>query len=180
MPGSPPAGKCGGAAKLCAQGLLSRRLHSTVLLNVDGKQYVVDVAARSIRDAAATTVSQAQSPGKSPAADLFAQNCAKCHGADGKDTRSAGTPDFTSPSVQSGLSDQQIQETIRRGKLGRMPAWADKLSDAQIAQLASYIRSLSSATRPGSSSNAPREAAAPGIYHPGNDMLVSLPTGRAV
>src|SRR5205085_1617067 len=49
--------------------------HSTVLLNVDGKQYVVDVAARSIRDAATiasqTTASQAPSQARSPAADLF-------------------------------------------------------------------------------------------------------------
>jgi mono/diheme cytochrome c family protein len=157
--------------------------HSTVLLNVDGKQYVVDVAARSIRDAltiaSQTTASQAPSQARSPAADLFRENCAGCHGPDGKGTRSERTPDFTSRSIQSGFSDQQIVETIRRGKPGRMPAWSGKLSDAQITELATYIRSFA-AGPPGSSSTSQQEAAAPGIYHPGDDVLVSLPTGRAV
>ena len=151
--------------------------HSTVLLNVGGKQYVVDVAARSIRESEATAP-QAPSQAASPAADLFRQNCAECHGPDGKGTRRTGTPDFTSPSVQSGFSDTQIIDTIRRGKPARMPAWSGKLSDAQIAELASYVRSFSAT--PGSSSTTQQEAAAPGIYHPGDDVLVSLPTGKAV
>lgn len=157
--------------------------HSTLLLDVAGKQYVVDVAAGSIRDAGTTasqtSASRAPSPGPSPAASLFQQNCASCHGTDGKGTRSAGTPDFTSHSIQNGLSDQQIVSTIRNGKPGRMPAWSGKLSDAQITELAAYIRLFANAA-PGSSSTAQQEAAASGVYQPGDDLLVSLPTGRAV
>ena len=151
---------------------------STVLLNVDGKQYVVDVASRSVRDAE-VPASQAASPSPPPAANLFQENCAKCHGPDGKGTRNAGTPDFTSRSIQSGLSDRQVTDTIRHGKPGRMPAWADKLTEEQITGLAAYIRSFASAT-PGSTSPSRQEAAAPGVYHPGDDVLVSLPTGRAL
>src|SRR6202162_4678648 len=94
--------------------------HSTLLLDVAGKQYVVDVAAGSVRDAGTavsqTSASPAPPPGTSPAAGLFQQNCASCHGTDGKGTRSAGTPDFTNRSIQSGFSDQQILNTIRNGK----------------------------------------------------------------
>jgi len=151
--------------------------HSTLLLDVAGKQYVVNVAAGSIREAA-TGGAQASTPTPSPAAGLFQQNCASCHGTDGKGTRQAGTPDFTNRSIQSGLSDQQILNTIRNGKPGRMPAWAGKLSDAQITELATYIRSFTT-TAPGSSSTAQQEAAAPGVYQPGDDLLVSLPTGKA-
>jgi mono/diheme cytochrome c family protein len=137
----------------------------------------VDVAARSIRDASNT--SQAPSPAPpSPAADLFAQNCSTCHGTDGKGTRTAAPPDLTSRSVQTGLSDQQILDTIRNGKPGRMPAWSGKLSDAQISELAAYVRTLPAATP--SSSSAQQEAAAPGVYQPGDDVLVSLPTGKTV
>jgi mono/diheme cytochrome c family protein len=151
--------------------------HSTLLLDVAGKQYVVDVAAGSVHEAA-TSGTQAPSPAPSPSAGLFQQNCASCHGTDGKGTHSAGTPDLTSRSIQSGLSDQQIVDTIRNGKPGRMPAWAGKLSDAQITGLATYIRSFTTSA-PGSSSNAQQEAAAPGVYQPGDDLLVSLPTGKA-
>ena len=153
--------------------------HSTLLLDVAGKQYVVDVAAGSVRDAGTAVSQTSASPVLSPAAGLFQQNCASCHGTDGKGTRSAGTPDFTSRSIQSGLSDQQVVDTIRNGKPGRMPAWSGKLSDAQIMELAAYIRSFAT-TAPGSSSTAPQEAAAPGVYQPGDDVLVSLPTGREV
>ena len=157
--------------------------HSTLLLDVAGKQYLVDVAAGSVREAATLAGAQAsatQAPKhhRHRPRGLFQQNCAGCHGTDGKGTRSAGTPDFTNRSIQSGFSDQQIIETIRNGKSGRMPAWAGKLSDAQITELATYIRSFTTAA-PGSSSNAQQEAAAPGVYQPGDDVLVSLPTGKA-
>ena len=149
---------------------------STLLLDVAGKQYVVDVAALSIRGAESTP---APSQPASPAAGIFQQNCARCHGSDGRGTRSQATPDFTSHSIQAGFSDQQILDTIRHGKPGRMPSWSGKLSEAQIAELAAYIRSFP-ATSAGSSSNTQQEAAAPGVYHPGDDVLVSLPTGKTV
>ena len=156
--------------------------HSTLLLDVAGKQYLVDVAAGSVREAGTpasqTSSTQAPKPASSAAAGLFQQNCAGCHGTDGKGTRSAGTPDFTNRSIQSGLSDQQIIDTIRNGKPGRMPAWAGKLSDAQISELATYIRSLPTAA-PSSSTTKQETATAPGVYQPGDDVLVSLPTGKA-
>ncbi len=149
--------------------------HSTVLLQVNGKQYLVDVAAQSIRESGSST--SAQGP-TSAAADLFRVNCAKCHGPDGRGIQAKGSPDFTSRSVQAGFSDQQILDTIRNGKAGRMPAWSGKLSDAQITELASYIRTFASGT--GSSSSAHPEVAHSGVYKPGDDLLVNLPTGRAL
>ena len=152
---------------------------STLLLDLDGKKYVVDVATHTIRDAG-SPASQPASSTPSAAASLFAANCAGCHGSDGKGTRSLGTPDFTSRSVQSGFSDQQILDTIRNGKDGRMPAWSGKLSDGQITELFAYIRSFSGTSPSSGSSSTARREAAPGIYHPGDDVLVSLPTGKEV
>jgi mono/diheme cytochrome c family protein len=141
--------------------------HSSVLLKVDGKEYIVDVSAHSVRESGSSS-----SAAPSPAANLFQQNCSGCHGPDGKGLRTAGTPDFTSTSVQSGLSDRQIIDTIRHGK-GKMPAWSGKLSEAEISDLASYVRSFSTATP-----SSHQEIAKSGIYQPGDDVLVNLPTGR--
>jgi mono/diheme cytochrome c family protein len=158
--------------------------HSTVLLNVNGKQYIVDVTAQSVREKGASSAVAQSSSGQPPdgqssaAAALFREHCAGCHGADGKGNRAKGTPDFTSQSVQSGFSDSQIAETIRKGKAGRMPAWSDKLSDAQIASLAAYIRTFSEGSARKSRYQTPDEAYRSGVYQPGDDVLVSLPTGR--
>ncbi len=144
--------------------------HNTILLSVNGKQYVVDVASHSVREAGAPDP-------PSSAADLFRQNCASCHGPDGKGLREHGTPDFTSRSVQASLSDRQIADTIRNGK-DSMPAWSGKLSDAQISELAAYIRTFAGGGS--SSGQAAQQATASGIYRAGDDVLVSLPTGRPV
>jgi len=75
--------------------------------------------------------------------ELFNQKCSMCHGADGKGYSALKTPDFTDPKVQAGLSDEEIVETIKNGKKGTaMPAFGDKLSEAQIKSLVAYIRSL--------------------------------------
>jgi len=145
--------------------------HTTLRLEVDGKPYFVDVAAGTVRPAGA----------EAPAAQLFAQRCSGCHG-DGHGISTAGTPNFTSPAVQSKLTDQQISSTIRNGKSERMPAFGKELNDQQISALTAYVRSFGAASG-GSSSKAPvapEIATAPGIYQQGDDQLFSLPSGRAV
>jgi mono/diheme cytochrome c family protein len=156
---------------------------STLLLTRDGKQYVIDVAAKTVREVAPGPAQQSTAPpptGNHSAAMLFAKNCATCHGPQGRGIPSAGTPDFKNPAVQRSLTDQGIRDTIHNGKAGgRMPAWSGKLTDPQIAGLASYIRSFSAGTvagQAGSTSN--EQPQKPTIYEPGDDVLVSLPTGR--
>jgi hypothetical protein len=68
-----------------------------------------------------------------------------------------------------------------------MPAWSGKLTDTQISSLVTYIRSFApgsenqpngpstSSTATGSSEQAKSK---PNIYEPGDDVVVSLPTGR--
>lgn len=169
--------KAGDPQSTAPQATYTDAAHNTVRLEMNGKQYIVDVAAHTVQEAGSSAQQSGSSPAQqSSAADLFRQDCARCHGADGKGIREHGTPNFTSRSVQASLSDQDIIATIRNGK-NDMPAWSGKLSDAQISELASYIRSLA-----GSSSGArtPAEQTTPGIYRPGDDVLVSLPTGRPV
>jgi cytochrome c553 len=149
---------------------------STLILERDGKRYQVDVAAKTIQEIG---------PGAEPTAALFQQNCAACHGAGGKGVAAVHTPDFTNPAFQRSLSNQDISNAIRNGKAGgRMPAWSGKLTDSQIDDLSTYIRSFSNAGGGGASSSSAQTQEGPGksstIYEPGDDVLFSLPTGRAV
>jgi mono/diheme cytochrome c family protein len=149
--------------------------HSTLRLEIDGKQYLVDVAAGTVRPANSTI----------PGAELFAQRCAGCHGTDGRGIASVGTPNFTNPGLQSKLTDEQISSTIHNGKSGRMPAFGKELSNEQIAALSAYIRTFgtSSNSSPASSPNkspSPEIASQTGIYQPGDDQLFTLPSGRPV
>jgi len=151
---------------------------TTLIVERDGKRYKVDVAAKTIQeiDAGAGV----------PAAALFQQNCAECHGPDGRGVAAQHTPDFTNRAFERSLSDKDVTDAIRNGKAGgRMPAWSGRLSDAQIDSLSSYIRSFSDASGAGgvsSSSGQPKETGGTPskIYEPGDDLLFSLPTGRAV
>jgi cytochrome c553 len=148
---------------------------STLILERDGKRYKVDVAAKTVQEIGAAS--------SEPAAALFQKNCAGCHGSDGKGVASQHTPDFTNPVLQRSLSAEDATNAIRNGAAGgRMPAWSGKLSDEQINSLATYVRSFSKTGAGGvsSSSGQPQEASKSDIYEPGDDMLFSLPTGRAV
>jgi hypothetical protein len=55
-----------------------------------------------------------------------------------------------------------------------MPAFAGRLSDDQIGEIATWVNNLSAAPGALSTSSAPRE----GIYQPGDDVLFTLPSGR--
>jgi mono/diheme cytochrome c family protein len=142
---------------------------SVLYLERDGKRYVIDVAAKSIREAG-----QPESAAPANGSALFQANCSGCHGADGKGLSSVGTPDFTNASMHSTLNTAHIEDTIRRGKNGRMPSFAGRLSDDQIGEIATWVNNLSAVPGALSTSSAPRE----GIYQPGDDVLFTLPSGR--
>ena len=157
---------------------------SLVIVERNGQEYVVDLVAKTIREnkdtaenaATAARLQQAASP-SSPAADknlgarVFQQQCAACHGVDGKGLRSAGTPDLTDKQVQTALTDETILNTIRNGKPGTaMQPWTGKLSDAEIRSVAATVRSLGSG----------QELLTANIYIPADDYVYTLPTGRSL
>jgi mono/diheme cytochrome c family protein len=76
---------------------------------------------------------------------LYENRCAKCHGKDGRAKSLAGklkgARNFTDPKWQSDTTDERIVNSITNGKKG-MPAFGEKLSEAEIASLAVYIRSF--------------------------------------
>jgi mono/diheme cytochrome c family protein len=78
------------------------------------------------------------------AGDLYKTKCQACHGADGKGDTAAGkklgAKDFHSPEV-SKMSDAQLIGVTKTGK-EKMPAYDKKLTDDQIKQLITYIRTL--------------------------------------
>lgn len=79
------------------------------------------------------------------AASVYKAKCAACHDADGSGSGSTGkalgAPDLRSDAVQK-QTDAQIIASIADGKGKTMPAYKGKLTDAQIKNLAGYIREL--------------------------------------
>ena len=73
------------------------------------------------------------------AGELFAQNCAVCHGATGK---GGIGPDLTAHSYKYGRTPDAAIATITAGRSGGMPAFGTQLSKAQIAALADFVLAL--------------------------------------
>jgi mono/diheme cytochrome c family protein len=158
---------------------------STLVMERGGRRYIVDLVARTVEEAgpnvAPVSGREATSSGfRAPSADgakIFQHNCAQCHGAGGRGIAAMKTPNFTDPKLQASLTEDQVVTTIKKGRPGTaMPAWADKLSDEEIKAVAGYVRSLAGPTHPGGA--APTRAAETKVYTPGDDVLLTLPTGR--
>ncbi len=73
------------------------------------------------------------------AAALYAQQCAMCHGADGK---GGIGPDMTDPKYIYGKSQADVVESITNGRPNGMPAFGPKLTEAEISALGEYVRAL--------------------------------------
>ncbi|RGE43691.1 cytochrome-c oxidase, cbb3-type subunit III [Comamonas testosteroni] len=69
--------------------------------------------------------------------------CAACHGMDGKGNPALGAPNLTDDIWLHGWGEATIVNMINNGKHNEMPAQKDKLTEAQIAVLASYVWSFS-------------------------------------
>ena len=73
---------------------------------------------------------------------LFAENCAACHGDQGKGNPEVGSPNLTSNIWLYGGDQKTIEETITNGRGGVMPAWTGRLDPATIKALAVYVHTL--------------------------------------
>ena len=75
-------------------------------------------------------------------ADLYQQQCASCHGANGQGDRTQGAPNLTDQEWLFGGSRDAIYNTIYNARNSHMPAWQDRLDDASIKALAVYVHTL--------------------------------------
>ena len=74
--------------------------------------------------------------------EMFATNCAACHGADGTGDRALGAPNLADELWLYGGDKASIVETITNSRSGMMPAWNERLDPATVKELAIYVHSL--------------------------------------
>jgi len=73
---------------------------------------------------------------------VFADNCAVCHGPEGKGNREVGAPNLTDKIWLYGPEKETIMQGIQNGRGGTMPAWEGRLSDPIIKSLVVYVYSF--------------------------------------
>jgi mono/diheme cytochrome c family protein len=81
--------------------------------------------------------------------EIWAKDCAKCHGPDGKGDTKMGKKleikDLTDAKVQGALKDEQmfkaIKEGVKDGDKPKMKA-TEGVNDEQIKALVAYVRTL--------------------------------------
>ncbi|MDR7101025.1 cytochrome-c oxidase, cbb3-type subunit III [Croceicoccus sp. BE223] len=75
-------------------------------------------------------------------AQIFADNCAACHGATGEGSRELGAPRLNDAIWLYGGTKADIVRQVLNPRMGVMPAWQHKLDPVKITMLAAYVHSL--------------------------------------
>ena len=73
---------------------------------------------------------------------VFEDNCASCHGDEGKGDRDQGAPNLTDAIWLYGGDKDTILETVTYARFGVMPTWVDRLSESDIRAVATYVHQL--------------------------------------
>lgn len=74
--------------------------------------------------------------------EVFADNCASCHGDEGKGSHDMGAPDLTDAAWIYGGSQQDVYTSVYSGRQGHMPHWEGRMSPLTIKLLTLYVRTL--------------------------------------
>ncbi|AMK32076.1 cytochrome-c oxidase, cbb3-type subunit III [Pseudomonas mosselii] len=111
---------------------------------VIGEQGVADVAAFVLTNLDGRSLPEGVKADPAKGQEIFATNCVACHGPEGKGTPAMGAPNLTHPQAFIyGSSFAQLQQTIRYGRQGQMPAQHDIQGNDKVHLLAAYVYSLS-------------------------------------
>ncbi len=73
---------------------------------------------------------------------VFEDNCAACHMEDGTGDRFQGAPNLTDAIWLYGGSADAITHTVTNSRFGVMPNWNERLSEAEIRAVSTYIHQL--------------------------------------
>ena len=76
-------------------------------------------------------------------AQVFAENCAVCHGPDAKGNPLLGAPNLTDDIWLWGSSEAQIISNETNGIQNRMPAFGEFLGEDKVHILTAYVWGLS-------------------------------------
>lgn len=95
-----------------------------------------------VRSLSNLPVPQGVTPDLAKGKELFAANCAACHGADGKGNVELGAPNLTDGIWLYGSDRDTIIATLTNGRAGIMPAWAGRLDPTTIKALTVYVHAL--------------------------------------
>lgn len=107
-----------------------------------GRRWIVfGLVAVAIAGGAAACSSDEGSDGgaggaKPPGAEIYASNCATCHGADGGGGQG---PELGDGAAAGKYSEAEMVELVTNGK-NAMPAWKGALSTEEIADVVAYVR----------------------------------------
>ncbi|MDZ4870449.1 MAG: cytochrome-c oxidase, cbb3-type subunit III [Alphaproteobacteria bacterium] len=97
----------------------------------DLTQYVLKLSGQKANAAAAAR-----------AEPVFKEQCAACHGDDGRGKREFGSPNLTDREWLYGGSADEIRTQIEQGRGGVMPTWGTRLDAMTVDALAVYVHSL--------------------------------------
>lgn len=73
---------------------------------------------------------------------IFQENCASCHGEDGRGMREFGAPNLADAIWLYGGDRDSVYNTVFYGRAGVMPHWESRLDKETIRQLVVYVHSL--------------------------------------
>ncbi len=73
---------------------------------------------------------------------VFVDNCASCHMEDGTGDRYQGAPNLSDAIWLYGGSEAAITETVANSRFGVMPNWNERLTEAEIRAVTSYVHQL--------------------------------------
>jgi cytochrome c oxidase cbb3-type subunit 3 len=73
---------------------------------------------------------------------LFAENCASCHGKEGKGNKELGAPNLTDKIWLYGGDRKSIMQSVVNGRGGVMPAWGGRLDESTIKALTVYVHTF--------------------------------------
>ena len=78
---------------------------------------------------------------------IYLKSCKQCHGVLGEPTKTAlrqddKIPSFTDAAFFKGKKDEDMRESVAKGKGRNMKGFADKLSKEEIGAVVEYIHTL--------------------------------------
>lgn len=79
---------------------------------------------------------------------VFLDNCAACHMDDGTGDRWQGAPNLTDAIWLYGGDFETLTATVTYSRFGVMPPWSERLSEAEIRAVATYVHGLGGGEAP--------------------------------